>query len=57
MSSIENCKCRLVDIVSYASDAGFYHLMPSAVVQLVNEDGIKALFKFAQKLLKRTEVK
>lgn len=41
-------KTRIVDLVSYASDAGFYHLVPKAVVQPVNEEEIIALFKFSR---------
>ncbi|SDS86530.1 D-lactate dehydrogenase [Mucilaginibacter mallensis] len=40
-------KTRLIDLVSYASDAGFYRLVPKAVVQPVNEAEIIALFKFS----------
>ena len=40
-------KTRLIDLVSYAADAGFYRLIPKAVVQAVNEDEIIALFKFS----------
>ncbi len=41
---------RLIDRVAYASDAGFYHLMPKAVVQPVNEAEVAALFALAQRL-------
>jgi D-lactate dehydrogenase len=40
-------KTRLIDLVSYAADAGFYRLIPKAVIQPVNEDEIIALFKFS----------
>ncbi|MFD1630313.1 FAD-binding and (Fe-S)-binding domain-containing protein [Pseudopedobacter beijingensis] len=40
-------KDRLIDVVAYASDAGFYHLTPKAVVQPVSVDEIIALFKFS----------
>lgn len=40
-------KTRLIDLVSYASDAGFYYLRPKAVVQPVNEQEIIALFHFS----------
>jgi len=40
-------KTRLIDLVSYASDAGFYRLIPKAVVQPANEDEIIALFRFS----------
>ena len=43
----DRIKARLIDVVSYASDAGFYHLQPSAVVQPVSEEEIKALFRFS----------
>ncbi len=43
----ERIKTRLIDLVSYASDAGFYRLIPKAVVQPVNETEIIALFKFS----------
>lgn len=44
----DRIKTRLIDILSYAADAGFYHLEPKAVVQPVNEDEVKALFRFSQ---------
>ncbi|WP_461452382.1 FAD-binding and (Fe-S)-binding domain-containing protein [Mucilaginibacter sp.] len=40
-------KTRLIDLVSYAADAGFYRLVPKAVVQPLDEDEIVALFKFS----------
>ncbi len=40
-------KARLIDLVSYASDAGFYYLRPKAVVQPVSEEEIKSLFQFS----------
>jgi D-lactate dehydrogenase len=40
-------KSRLIDVVAYASDAGFYYLRPKAVVQPVSEDEIIALFNFS----------
>ena len=43
----ERVKTRLIDLVSYASDAGFYRLIPKAVVQPVSEDEVIALFKFS----------
>jgi D-lactate dehydrogenase len=42
-------KTRYIDLVSYASDAGFYHLVPKAVVQPISEEEVIALFKFSQK--------
>src|SRR5690606_23709413 len=41
-------KTRYIDLISYASDAGFYHLVPKAVVQPINEQEIIALFQFSQ---------
>ncbi|WP_341840218.1 FAD-binding and (Fe-S)-binding domain-containing protein [Chitinophaga caseinilytica] len=43
----DRIKTRLIDILSYAADAGFYHLEPKAVVQPVGEDEVKALFRFS----------
>ncbi|MEJ8800749.1 FAD-binding and (Fe-S)-binding domain-containing protein [Pontibacter sp. H249] len=40
-------RARLIDVVSYASDAGFYYLRPKAVVQPVSEDEVKQLFAFS----------
>lgn len=42
-------KTRLIDLVSYAADAGFYHLQPRAVVQPVSEQEVKDLFRLSQK--------
>jgi D-lactate dehydrogenase len=42
-------KTRYIDLVSFAADAGFYHLLPKAVVQPVSEAEIISLFKFSQK--------
>lgn len=41
-------KSRYIDLVSFASDAGFYHLVPKAVVQPVSEKEIISLFQFSQ---------
>ena len=41
-------KARYIDVVSFASDAGFYHLIPKAIVQPINETEIISLFKFSQ---------
>lgn len=41
-------RSRYIDLVSFASDAGFYHLIPKAVVQPVNEAEIILLFQFSQ---------
>ena len=43
----ERIKCRLIDLVAYASDAGFYYLRPKAVVQPVSEHEIIALLAFS----------
>ncbi|MHB1177467.1 MAG: FAD-binding and (Fe-S)-binding domain-containing protein [Daejeonella sp.] len=43
----ERIKCRLIDLVAYASDAGFYYLRPQAVVQPVSEMEIVLLFEFS----------
>ncbi|MGV3510362.1 MAG: FAD-binding and (Fe-S)-binding domain-containing protein [Sphingobacteriaceae bacterium] len=41
-------KTRLIDVVSYAADAGFYHLQPKAVVQPVSEEEVTKLFEFSR---------
>lgn len=43
----DRIKDRLIDLVSYASDAGFYYLRPKAVVQPVSEQEVISLFKFS----------
>ncbi|MES3019245.1 MAG: FAD-binding and (Fe-S)-binding domain-containing protein [Bacteroidota bacterium] len=43
----ERIKCRLVDLVAYASDAGFYYLRPKAVVRPVSEAEIIAILQFS----------
>lgn len=43
----ERIKCRLIDLVAYASDAGFYYLRPKAVVQPVSEKEIISLLEFS----------
>lgn len=43
----ERIKCRLIDLVAYASDAGFYYLRPKAVVQPINELEIISLLSFS----------
>jgi D-lactate dehydrogenase len=43
----ERIRSRLIDIVSYASDAGFYYLQPKAVVLPNSEAEIIALFRFS----------
>jgi D-lactate dehydrogenase len=41
-------RSELFDRVTYASDAGFYYLVPQAVVQPLSEDEIRNLFHFAR---------
>lgn len=43
----DRVKTRYIDLVAYASDAGFYHLVPKAVVQPVDEDEVRALFRLS----------
>lgn len=45
--SPERIKTRLIDLVSYASDAGFYQLIPKAIVLPASEEEINALFDFS----------
>lgn len=45
----ERIRARYIDLVSFASDAGFYYLLPKAVVQPVNEAEIIALFDFSRR--------
>ena len=40
-------KSRYIDLVSFASDAGFYHLVPGAIVQPVSEAEVISLFQFS----------
>ena len=40
-------RTRYIDLVSFASDAGFYHLVPRAVVQVVSEEEVVSLFRFS----------
>jgi len=42
-------KVKLIDLVAYASDAGFYYLRPLAVVLPVTEEEVIRLFEFARK--------
>ena len=44
----DRIRARYIDLVSFASDAGFYHLVPKAVVQPVGEEEIISLFQFSQ---------
>ncbi|MBA4166791.1 MAG: FAD-binding oxidoreductase, partial [Chitinophagaceae bacterium] len=43
----ERIRSRLIDRVSFASDAGFYYLLPKAVVQPQSEEEIISLFRFS----------
>ncbi len=42
----ERIKTRYIDLVSYGADAGFYFLLPKAVVKPVSEKEIIDLFRF-----------
>jgi len=44
---VARIRSRLIDVLSYAADAGFYSLTPKAVVQPVDEKEIIALFQFS----------
>lgn len=44
----QRIKTRLIDLTAYAPDAGFYYLLPKAVVQPVSEEEIIALFGFSR---------
>lgn len=43
----ERIRCKLIDLVTFAADAGFYSLRPKAVVNPVSEEEIRALFAFS----------
>ncbi|MGL6268211.1 MAG: FAD-binding and (Fe-S)-binding domain-containing protein [Chitinophagaceae bacterium] len=43
----DKIKTALIDRYAFAGDAGFYYLLPQAIVQPDNVDEIKRLFKFA----------
>jgi D-lactate dehydrogenase len=43
----ERVKLRYIDLVSFAADAGFYYLVPKAVVQPNNEKEVISLFHFS----------
>ena len=45
----ERVRTRLIDRVSFASDAGFYYLLPQAVVHPKNEDEISHLFALSRR--------
>ncbi len=38
---------RPIDLIAYASDAGFYRLIPKAVVQAASEQEVERLFRFS----------
>lgn len=40
-------RTRYIDLVTFASDAGFYYLLPKAVVHPINEAEIVSLFEFS----------
>jgi D-lactate dehydrogenase len=44
----ERIRTRYIDLVSFASDAGFYYLLPKAVVQPIDEGEIISLFRFSR---------
>jgi len=43
----ERIRDRYIDLVSFAADAGFYYLLPKAVVQPINEEEIIVLLQFS----------
>ncbi|WP_127125304.1 FAD-binding and (Fe-S)-binding domain-containing protein [Pseudoflavitalea rhizosphaerae] len=43
----DRIKCKLIDLISFAADAGFYYLKPQAVVNPVSDQEIRALFNFS----------
>lgn len=45
----DRIKTHYIDRVTYGSDAGFYYLLPRAIVQPVSEDEIVALFEFSHR--------
>lgn len=47
----ESIKSRLIDRISFAADAGFYHLIPIAVLQPATESEIEKIFHFSQEHL------
>jgi D-lactate dehydrogenase len=44
----ERIKTRYIDRVTYGSDAGFYYLLPKAIVHPISEEEIVALFGFSR---------
>src|SRR5580658_4049802 len=45
----DRIRTRYIDRVTFGSDAGFYYLLPKAVVQPVSEEEIIALFGFSHR--------
>ena len=43
----DRIRTRYIDLISFASDAGFYYLVPKAVVQVVSEAEVVRLFAFS----------
>lgn len=43
----ERIRTRLIDLIAFAPDAGFYYLRPKAIVQPETEEEIRALFNFS----------
>lgn len=43
----ERIRDRYIDLVSFASDAGFYYLLPKAIVQPLSEEEIVSLFRLS----------
>src|ERR1700691_3236497 len=46
---VDRIRTRYIDRVTYGSDAGFYFLLPKAVVQPVSEEEIGTLFGFSHR--------
>ncbi|MCB0645245.1 MAG: FAD-binding oxidoreductase [Saprospiraceae bacterium] len=46
----ERLRTKLIDLITYASDAGFYTLRPKVIVLPVSEDEIIKLFEISQKV-------
>jgi len=44
---VNRIKTRLIDVMAYANDAGFYHLIPKAVVQPISVQEVKQLFQLS----------
>ncbi|MCR6718940.1 MAG: FAD-binding protein [Chitinophagaceae bacterium] len=44
----ESIRSRLIDRISFAADAGFYHLIPIAILQPATEAEIEKIFRFSQ---------